>query len=554
MSGNHDYPPASRRGRGNRAGDRPPRSTATHLRHLRDLLTSDRSRDTSARALETLNREINHYRRSQDRPAFEESRGAVDRQVPQIRPRREAHGRFPRHPHPAMQRLQTLNVTVVDPDTNTPDSSRSPGGSSRRRTPSGSRSGQELGNRESSTASLLDEPVPLLSMPPVIPQPLGEEEEEDDDLMDRWRVKRRKLDSDDNREGPQRFRYGHYGQVVPGALNMEMESCDGGLFEPEGELASPMNVLHNDSSFYSTKSDRCNIILKHRGESPFSLKRIVIKAPKNGYDGPLRMQEGMVFVAMGSEELVAQATDYQYHHTHRRQRRYRRSGMQPSQEYLNSYRAPLRTLQRAGLSGRESNSESGPNPTHADGRPRPISDFRVTMDYDERSERSDCGELDFGGPTPSSVADIDWLAVDNEIEEDPISSDSDFSDSDLEIGDLSSVHQRRRELQRQVRVMRRQYAIEEGRLPRRPPAPSTYHPSSSSGPAQTPEPGPFMAHACFSIERTKNVVNIKFDPPPSGRYILVQLWCPHGDTSIDIQNIAAYGFAGPRFFPAGTFR
>ncbi|KAH8434663.1 uncharacterized protein LDX57_012303 [Aspergillus melleus] len=555
MSGNHDYPPASRRGRGNRAGDRPPRSTATHLQHLRDLLTSDRSRDTSARALETLNREINHYRRSQDRPAFEESRAAVDRQARQHRPRREdnLHGRFLRHPHPAMQRLQTLNVTVVDPDTSTPDSSQSPGGSSRRRTPRGSRPSQELGNRDSNTTSLLDEPAPLLSMPPVMPQP-HEEDEEDDHLMDRWRVKRRKLDSDDNREGPQSFRYGHYGQVVPGALKMEMESCDGGLFEPEGELANPTYVLRNDSSFYSTKSDRCNIILKHRGETPFSLKRIVIKAPKNGYDGPLRMQEGMVFVSMGSEELVAQATDYQYHHIHRRHRRHRRSGMQPSQEYLNSYRAPLRTIERAALPGRELNSESGPNPNDADGRPRPISDFRVTMDYDERSERSDCGELDFGGPTPSSVADIDWLGVDNDMEEDLLSSDSDFSDGDLDAGEFGTFHQRRRELQRQVRAMRRQQAIEHGRLPRRPPAPSAYHPSSSSGPAQTPEPGPFMAHACFSIERTKNVVNIKFDPPPSGRYILVQLWCPHGDSNIDVQNITAYGFSGPRFFPAGTFR
>ncbi|PLB51836.1 hypothetical protein P170DRAFT_89763 [Aspergillus steynii IBT 23096] len=554
MSGNHDYPPASRRGRGNRAGDRPPRPTATHLQHLRDLLTSDRSRETSARALETLNREISHYRRSQDRPAFEETRAAVDRQVQENRSRREdnPHGGLPRHLRPAMPRLQTLNVTVVDPDTSSPDSSRSPGGSSRRRTQRGSRPSQDLNRRESST-SLLDEPVPPLDTSPIIPQP--QEEEEEDSMMDRWRVKRRKLDSDDNREGPQSFRYGHYGQVVPGPLKMEMESCDGGLFEPEGELASPTNVLRSDSSFYSTKSDRCNIILRHCGESPFCLKRIVIKAPKHGYDTP--MQEGMVFVAMGSEELVAQATDYQYHHTHGRQRRYRRSGMQPSQEYLNAYRTPLQTLERVTLPGRESNPESGPNTNDstrsiANSRPRPVSDFRVTMDYGERSERSGYDDLDFAGPESSAV-DTDWLSMD-EMDEDLLCSDNEISDDDLSMGELGSFHQSRRGLQRQVRAMRRQHAIEQGRLPRRPPAPSAYHPSSSSGPGQTPEPGPFMAHACFSIERTKNVVNIKFDPPPSGRYILLQLWCPQGDNSIDIQSIVAYGFAGPRFFPAGTFR
>lgn len=499
-------------------------------------MTSDRSRDTSARALETLNREINHYRRSQDRPAFEENRAAVDRQPQQNRLRREDNlpGGLPRHLRPAMQRLENLNVTVLDPDASSPDSSRSPGGSSRRRTQRSDRPSQDSNNQDIST-TVLDEPIPFFDTPSVIPQPQEEDDDDEDNLMDRWRVKRRKLDSDDHREGPQSFRYGHYGQVVPGILKMEMESCDGGLFEPEGELASPTNVLRSDSSFYSTRSDRCNIILKHHGESPFCLKRIVIKAPKMGYDGPyvsqinscslqpltndysLRNQEGMVFVAMGSEELVAQATDYQYHHTHRRQRRYRRNGMQPSQEYLNAYRTPLQAPERLAPDrvshlDLDLHTNNHTRPT-AINRPRPISDFRVTMDYDEHSERTDHDELEFGAPVPSSAVDIDWLAMD-EMEEDLLCSESDISDSDLDTGELSDFHQRRRELQRQVRAMRRQYAIEQGRLPRRPPAPSAYHPSSSSGPAQTPEPGPFMAHACFSIERNKNVVNIKFDPPP----------------------------------------
>lgn len=257
---------------------------------MRDLLNSDRSRDTSVRALETLNREINHYHRSQDRPAFEENRAAVDRQIQQSRLHREVNGNVPRHLHPAMQRLQTLNVTVVDSDASTPDSSQSPGGSSGRRTQRGNRPSQELGNQGPSTASpFAAEPVPGFDGPPTIPQLQnedGDEDEEEETLMDRWRSKRRKLDGDDSREGPQTFRYGHYGQVVPGVLKMEMESCDGGLFEPEGELASPMNVLRNDSSYYSTRSDRCNIILKHQGDLPFCLKRIVVKAPKHGYDGP----------------------------------------------------------------------------------------------------------------------------------------------------------------------------------------------------------------------------------------------------------------------------
>lgn len=111
-------------------------------------------------------------------------------------------------------------------------------------------------------------------------------EPEYDDEEDRSRVKRRKLDSDDNRETSQSLKYGQYGQVVPGALKMELASCDGGTYEPVCESSGPENILWNDSTVYCTKSDRCNLILKHRGEAPFCLKKLVIKAPKSGYDAP----------------------------------------------------------------------------------------------------------------------------------------------------------------------------------------------------------------------------------------------------------------------------
>lgn len=104
----------------------------------------------------------------------------------------------------------------------------------------------------------------------------------------RWRPKRRKLDSDDNREGLTGFNYGHYGQVVPGLLKMEIASCDGGNYynEGNGESSWPGNVLLDDSSVYCTKKSRCNMVLNHRGETPFSLKQIVIRAPKKGFDAP----------------------------------------------------------------------------------------------------------------------------------------------------------------------------------------------------------------------------------------------------------------------------
>jgi hypothetical protein len=102
----------------------------------------------------------------------------------------------------------------------------------------------------------------------------------------RWRSKRRKLESDDNREGLTGFSYGHCGQVVPGLLKMEINSCDGENYydEDNGESSWPGNVLLDDTSVYCTKKSHCNIVLNHRGETPFSLKKIVIRAPKKGFD------------------------------------------------------------------------------------------------------------------------------------------------------------------------------------------------------------------------------------------------------------------------------
>lgn len=100
------------------------------------------------------------------------------------------------------------------------------------------------------------------------------------------RMKRRKLDTDDNREEFRGFNYGQYGQVVPGMLQMEIASCDGGSYAPDSGCSRPENVLDNNKSVYSTKEARCNLVLCHRGEAPFCLKKIVIRAPQCGFDAP----------------------------------------------------------------------------------------------------------------------------------------------------------------------------------------------------------------------------------------------------------------------------
>ena len=54
----------------------------------------------------------------------------------------------------------------------------------------------------------------------------------------------------------------------------------------------------------------------------------------------------------------------------------------------------------------------------------------------------------------------------------------------------------------------------------------------------------------FHIKNGQNAIAIKFDPPVSGTYILLQLQTPFAGKNIDVQTVMASGYAGPRFFPA----
>lgn len=99
-----------------------------------------------------------------------------------------------------------------------------------------------------------------------------------DFTYDNQRNKRRKVDADKYAQGQQHFRYGHYGQVEAGDLEMELVSCDGGMFSNELSYAAE-NILKNDNSVYCTKGNRCNIVLRHRGSTAFTLSELVIKAP-----------------------------------------------------------------------------------------------------------------------------------------------------------------------------------------------------------------------------------------------------------------------------------
>jgi hypothetical protein len=113
------------------------------------------------------------------------------------------------------------------------------------------------------------------------------------------RIKRRKLDTERAASSFKGFRYGRYGQIEPGQLNMEIVSCDGGLYSDEHSYP-PENILKNDSSVYCTKSNRCNIVLKHQGGTVFSLQELVIKAPGSKFSCPyvslLTLRESAVLI------------------------------------------------------------------------------------------------------------------------------------------------------------------------------------------------------------------------------------------------------------------
>lgn len=141
---------------------------------------------------------------------------------------------------------------------------------------------ESLNTASTSISSLPQEPALLLNTPysTTARTHFGEE-------GSRRRAKRRKLDED----YPLEFKainYGYRGQVVSGALKMEIVSCDGGLHADSrhGREYWPENVLRNDKSVYCTDSSKCNIIMRHQGGTTFCLKKLVIKAPDRGFTAP----------------------------------------------------------------------------------------------------------------------------------------------------------------------------------------------------------------------------------------------------------------------------
>jgi hypothetical protein len=186
------------------------------------------------------------------------------------------------------------------------------------------------------------------------------------DRSDQPASKRRKLDNGTYDDEECTFSYGYHGQVVPGQLRLEIVTCDGGEYsDPHQPMHSyPQNVLKDDASVYCTKSNKCNLLFKHVGGMPFTLTKIVVKAPPSGFDAPI--QEGLVFITMEDDDLLDRTSQYdmRWSPSLRRRRsdlrRRYREGNWATRDYLNSTRSPLRSIDRSRYLSDPTNSEDEP--------------------------------------------------------------------------------------------------------------------------------------------------------------------------------------------------
>lgn len=103
----------------------------------------------------------------------------------------------------------------------------------------------DLDQQNSQLQALLD--FPAASISPPFSSSTHMRTPQHDQADDSRRAKRRRLDSEKPGSSFKGFRYGKYGQVEPGQLKMEIESCDGGIFEDD-DNNPPESILKNDDS------------------------------------------------------------------------------------------------------------------------------------------------------------------------------------------------------------------------------------------------------------------------------------------------------------------
>ncbi|KAJ3485310.1 hypothetical protein NLG97_g6844 [Lecanicillium saksenae] len=433
-----------------------------------------------------------------------------------------------------------------------------------------------------------------------------------DFTYDNQRNKRRKVDEERYTHGVQSFRYGHYGQVEAGDLAMEMVSCDGGMFSNELSYAAE-NILKDDSSVYCTKGNRCNIVLRHRGSTAFMLSELVIKAPGSmnyshpyvyssdprhsaSCSHPASVREGMVFITMDHDDVLHRTAQYQIQYapstggggsssrdrvTFTNTDLRTRFNREPQQTVSISHNRDGTSTARTGRSYIYGSSNE--NDVRTPQMPQEFTanqpDFHISTECSDEEEDPSSASLGFGGAPVSILR----RPPPNRIGTLPFENDDD-SDSDLDedasgaflprgMGSSSSTSHLRRHpantsTTNLLNVNFEHYSPLTGGSSSSNSGGGgggssaladawDAHANATQEAIRAVGGGALLApHARFYIEKKKSKCTIRFDPPVSGRFILLKMWSSHHDpgSNIDIQSVIARGFAGPRYFPAVEMR
>ncbi|KAK2744960.1 hypothetical protein FQN57_004090 [Myotisia sp. PD_48] len=352
------------------------------------------------------------------------------------------------------------------------------------------------------------------------------------DLEERRLRKRRKLESDDRRDRLGIYSDGWHGQVVSSPLDLIVSSCNPGTSnEPMGGFHCPENVLDRDGTTYRANSGRCRILLKHSGPGPFSLKRLVIRTPRLENPDDMDVRTGLVCVSMNDAP-----------HYHRATRTapapaalcpFRRDRDRPRRTVDNPwpFHFPSHQFHHPGNRGPPATAES-----RADELP-PLSPISTTSPEPDEQPSDETGR---GLPAQDHLSDSESDSSDDNA--------SNFrgSDSDSSEGNPTTTESFTRNLIRQrqlLHVLGVRFAGAQDQKPQERQPPIIVR-APKVGDDRDP-------HASFSFDKNMHAVHIKFDPPVSGRYILVKMCSPK---TFEIESIVAHGFTGPRFFPAIEFR
>nr|OQO19326.1 hypothetical protein B0A51_11750 [Rachicladosporium sp. CCFEE 5018] len=398
--------------------------------------------------------------------------------------------------------------------------------------------------------------------------------------------KRRKLTSDSPLSTKPPIKYGHYGQVVAGPLQMQIVSNDGGEHvDPNspGIYLGQENLLKGDRSVYCSERSSVGVTLRQADGGIFSLEKLYIVGPEHGFTAPVR--EGLVYVAMNLKDLEP----YRDPPTYARRAGidtppyYRRRSIQASPERLSLSEA-LRDEEldrelaaRADLAGTSAWLRNPPNT-----RRPPESHHDPYLDFAPPADNLAC---DFPAPTDALGSTIPvTISSDDELTQQEDESSQDVIDYRI----------------RRLRLMRRQtqvyghnnvtgYSAEEAERLIERASNARYSGGSGAAPedqwsytrleelmshrsrphlsaARIPAPeeleqrptrptnasagDPNVTSARFRMRNGKHSIALKFSPPVSGKYVLLKLWSGVKRDNVDVQSIVVKGFSGMRFHAA----